>query len=198
MVEPELLLGKWKKDVMVYGEKKTLDGLVVAGGGHYERCAKKKPYEGYVGSKYTTVQMEAGDMSLREAADKELKEEIGIDPYNVKVTQELGYMDHVFSDPRCHGLRFIFLRWVDQQPHPSTELSSVLSIPVSQMHKLCDREIFWNSPDGKRLGLILGHDEYAKLVLSHPDTIDFISGLKVKADQTTPQSGFGQQWSLAK
>jgi hypothetical protein len=36
MAEPELLLGEWKKDVKVYGNKQTVHGLVVGAGGHYE------------------------------------------------------------------------------------------------------------------------------------------------------------------
>jgi ADP-ribose pyrophosphatase YjhB (NUDIX family) len=195
MSEPELLLGKWKKDVTVYGEKQTLEGLVIAGGGHYERCAKKAVISTYVaGRGNVPFKYEEGDMCLKDAADKELKEEIGIDPQNIKTTQELGYVDDVFSDPRCHGVRFVFLRWVDQAPRPSSELTSVLSIPVSQMQKLCDREIFWNAPDGKKLGLILNHDTYSKLILAHPQTLDFISGIKVKADQVQT-TGFGRQWS---
>ena len=196
MAEPELLLGRWKKDVTVYGEKQTLEGLVVAGGGHYERCAKKPAINSYVSGKgHVSVQMESGDLCLRSAADKELKEEIGIDTQNIKATLELGIVDDVFGDPRCHGLRVPFLRWVEQAPRPSEELTNVLSIPVSQMQRLCDREIFWTSPDNKRMGLILNHDLYAKLILSHPQTLEFVTGIKVKADSAGP-SGFssGRVW----
>ncbi len=196
MAEPELLLGRWKKDVMVYGEKQTLEGLVIAGGGHYERCAKKAPITVYSpGKGNVNVQMEQGDMCLRNAADKELKEEIGIDPRNIKATQELGFMDDVFSDPRCHGLRFIYLRWVEQPPRPSDELTNVLSIPVSQMPKLWDREIQWTSPDGKEMGLILNHDNYAKVILNHPQVTEFLTGIKVQADSAQPQGfGAGRLW----
>lgn len=191
MLEPELLLGRWKKEVEVYGVKQSLEGLVIAGGGHYERCAKKSPIPSASGYGNGIVP-EAGDVSLREAADKELKEEIGIDRLQVKATQEFGCMDDMLNDSRCHGIRHIFLRWVDQAPRPSSELSNVLSVPVSQMSKLYNREINWRSPDGKLLGMILNHDLYARLILEHPQTIDFISSIKQKAAGQHSRSG--QMW----
>jgi hypothetical protein len=69
MAEPCVLLGQWKKDVVMYGEKATLEGLAIAGGGHYERCANKPQLSGTRG----LVTLEPGDLSLRAAADKELK-----------------------------------------------------------------------------------------------------------------------------
>jgi 8-oxo-dGTP pyrophosphatase MutT (NUDIX family) len=172
MNEPELLLGRWKKDVVVYGDKKNLEGLVVAGGGHYERCARK-PIE----SQFHLV-YEEGDMDLRLAADKELTEEIGIDCHNVLQTKELGYIDYVFNDPRYHGVRHVFLRWVDQEPTATSELSNIVSVPVSQMHYLYNREIPWTLPDGTKLGLILNHDIYVKLILHMQPVLDFIANIK--------------------
>ena len=93
MVEPELLLGRWKKDVVVYGSKQSLEGLVIAGGGHYERCANKPKIQ------YTSATFEQGDMSLRAAADKELKEEIGIDPVNIKLLKNWDIWTRSFQIP---------------------------------------------------------------------------------------------------
>lgn len=56
MDQPELLLGEWKKKVKLYGSEETIHGLVVGGGGHYERMGERNS------------KMEAGHLSAREAA----------------------------------------------------------------------------------------------------------------------------------
>ena len=191
MQEPMLLLGRWKKEVQVYGEKQTLEGLVIAGGGHYERCARKPVI--WTGS--ASVKLEAGDMSLREAANKEMNEEMGIDADNVKATVPLGYMDDVFSDPRCHGVRFAYLRWVEQEPRASEELKNIIAAPISLLRDLANREKQWTSPEGKKFGLILNHDQFLRLIITHPQVTDFLASIKVAAEQRRTPSAGVSMWS---
>lgn len=177
MSQPHLLIGRWKKQVEIYGTLTELEGLVLAGGGHYERMAKKGPI--YDNMMSRSIMPEGGDFSLRAAADKELGEEIGIDPRNVKATRELGMMDDVFSDPRCHGLRAgIYLRWIDQAPRSTEELKSVIAIPVDQLHRLYNNTDKWKFPDGKEFGFILNHDKLIRMIMKHPDTMDFLALIK--------------------
>src|SRR6185295_48583 len=109
------------------------------------------------------------------AADKEMKEEIGIDLRNTKATVPLGYMDHVFSDPRCHGVRFVYLRWVEQEPKSSAELQNVVAAPLSVLSALCSGEQKWRAPDGREFGLILNHDLFLRVVMLHPMTAAFLA-----------------------
>lgn len=182
MMEPMLLLGRWRKPCDIYGNATTLEGLVLAAGGHYERMANKKSLPDRNNGEY--VKFEMGDISLRAAADKEIKEEVGIDPRNIKFTQEFGMMDDVFSDPRCHGIRAgIFLRWVEQTPSPTDELKDILAIPVSQLGMLYNNVAKWKFADGKEFGFILGHDKLVRMVMKHPQTLDFLALVKTFYDK---------------
>lgn len=176
MAEPHLLLGRWKKTVDVYGQNTSLEGLVVAAGGHYERMGNKKGFTGTnIYGSQIYLSFEDGDMSLKEAADKEIKEEVGIDPKLIRASREFGLMDDVFGDPRCHGIRYITLRWVEQMPKASEELKDIVAIPVSQLSVLYGGTSNWRFPDGKECGLILGHDKLIRYVIEHPDVIEFLS-----------------------
>jgi ADP-ribose pyrophosphatase YjhB (NUDIX family) len=196
MGEPCVLLGHWAKDVIMYGDKVVLEGLAIAGGGHYERCANKpKSIMGNAG-KYVTP--EAGDLSLRQAADKELKEEIGVNPRNIRATHELGYMDDVFADGRYHGVRHIYLRWLEQDTVRGTsELSTIVATPLSMLPALCRGEIPW-TPEGttKELGLILGHDRLLRLVFTLPATQEFIEFVKNTADAAAMQPQLGRAFGF--
>jgi ADP-ribose pyrophosphatase YjhB (NUDIX family) len=164
---PELVLGIWsKKDIQIHGEKHALyECLALAGGGHYERMGKKSAYLG-----------EAGDMSAQIAADKELKEEIGIDrARGVKiVTHHLGVFDDPLAEPRAHYYRDIYLRWIEQEPRPSAELKTVITLPVDQVEALCNKQTCLHLSSDRKLTLGLGHDKLIALVMSHPDTKDFL------------------------
>jgi ADP-ribose pyrophosphatase YjhB (NUDIX family) len=194
MPEPYLLLGRWTKNVEVYGEKTNMDVLALAAGGHYERVGNKaRLYDRESGS---YVDFEPGDFSLREAADKEIKEETGVDPKLIRATRDFGMMDDVFGDPRCHGLRAaIYLRWVEQAPVASEELKSIVAVPVSQMHHLYNNRVKWRFPDGKELSMAgLGHDRVARYVLTHPETQEFLTLIRTFYEQH-PQAAapvFGQ------
>lgn len=190
MEEPYLVLGRWQKRVEVYGEVTDMDVLALAGGGHYERMGNRtRRYDTQTG-KY--IEFEQGDFSMREAADKEVKEEIGVDPKLIRATRFFGMMDDVFGDPRCHGLRAgIYLRWIEQPPSTSAELKNIVAIPVSQLHLLTERKSKWRFADGKELELGLGHDKLIKLVLAHPDTQAFLTLIRTYYDVQTRNFGNG-------
>jgi ADP-ribose pyrophosphatase YjhB (NUDIX family) len=175
MPEPALVLGRWaKKGVSIYGTKRDVEGLVIAAGGHKERMAKKP------------ARYEEGDMSLREAADKEIKEEVGVDPRNIRVTKEFGLMDDVFGDPRCDGMRaMMYLRWIEQNPKPTEELKNIIAVPVSQLGKLARNEVKWRFSDGKEMGLILGHDKVLRLLMRHPTVNDFLALIRTYHENHT-------------
>lgn len=181
MDEPHLLLGRWTKKAKIYGEEMLNDILVVAAGGHYETMGAKP------------AGFEPGDMSLRQAADKELKEEVGIDRRNVKYTHYLGAFDDVLREPRAHGVSHVFLRWVEQAPRPSEELKDILSVPVSQLATLCDPDmrVPWIAPDGKELFLGLGHDKLIAAVLTLPTTQGFLAAVRTAYDPPEPAAPFG-------
>jgi 8-oxo-dGTP pyrophosphatase MutT (NUDIX family) len=182
--EPKLILGLWDKEVEIFGVKQRVRGLALGGGGHYERCARKA--DGF----------EPGDMSLRAAADKELNEEVGISRgagAGRIVTRELGFIDDPLQEPRAHYERFVYLRWVEQEPKPSSELKKILMVPLSIVPSLCDRRIGWTDPtDGAQLGLVLGHDKLLRLIMSHPDTQSFLANVATFYD-TDCTTGLSQQ-----
>ena len=182
-IEPHLILGLWdKKDVEIFGHKQHVKGLVLAAGGHYERMANKIARPG----KWETigVQFEQGDMTLREAADKELSEEIGIDRKTSRIiTRELGFMDDPLAEPRAHYLRCIYLRWIEQAPKTSAELKKALAVPVSRVKDLCARKTVWKDANGNEFGLELNHDLLIGLILSHPDTNAFLANISTVYDR---------------
>jgi len=176
-VEPHLILGLWdKKNVEIYGTKQDVKGLVLAGGGHYERMANKKARPGRTVD-FGVPNFEEGDISLLDAADKELREEIGIDKKNVRMTRELGLLDDFLSEPRAHYVRFAFLRWIEQPPKTSDELKTVIALPVSQLKGLCDRSETWKNARGEEFSLELNHDKLIKLILAHPETQAFLANI---------------------
>jgi hypothetical protein len=61
-------------------------------------------------------------------------------------------MDDVFSDPRYHGVRHIFLRWLDQEaPRGTEELKNIVAAPLSILPAFCRGEIPW-VPEGDDQG----------------------------------------------
>jgi 8-oxo-dGTP pyrophosphatase MutT (NUDIX family) len=172
MKEPCVLFGKWKKNVEIYGKKRELEGLVLAGGGHYERMANKSPHTFHTAYRSCSVNFESGDIDLRSAADKELSEEVGIDKKNIKFTKELGLMDDVFSDPRCHGVRYIYLRWVEQTPKATDELKNIVAVPLSDLHYLANKKPY--PVKDKEYALILNHHTLLKCIMSMDVTQNFL------------------------
>jgi len=190
MKEPEIIVGRWTKKQVCYGEKVEIDGLALANGGHHERRGKRKP------AAFGKPGYEEGDFSLVHARDKEMKQETGIDRYQVKATKEFGWMDYCLQDPRRHGVRFITLRWIEEAPKPSDELKNVIGIPLSFLPKLIARKDFYfpkGWPAGKPgLGLILGHDLLLELLLAHKDFQAFLSSIVAHYQQQQhAPAGFG-------
>ena len=73
----------------------------------------------------------------------------------IKATELVAVMDDAFNDPRTHGIRIVYLRWVEIEPKSryilnredgrltslSEELKSIISVPVSKLSALADRTI---------------------------------------------------------
>jgi ADP-ribose pyrophosphatase YjhB (NUDIX family) len=169
MKEPLLLLGEWRKNVTIYGTKTDVHGLVVAGGGHYET----------MGNRGTAI--EAGHMSMSEAADREVFEEVKIPKDRLKATQFLGFVDNVFNDPRTHGIRNIYLRHVEMEPSATDELKTVIAAPVSMLHDLCTGKQTYQTDKGLSLGFILNHESMVEFVMNHPDVKQFVARIQETA-----------------
>ena len=166
MSEPCILFGRFQKEDDCYGSKTLIKGLVIAAGGHYEAMGKRP--NGY----------EEGHMSTRDAADKELFEEVKIKPEHCLDTCLVGSVDDVFNDPRKHGLRYVFLRHVDCDPQATEELKAVLAVPMSDVHRLLDGTAV--RVNGEELRLVLNHDRFLEKVLRLPDVQAFISNVTLK------------------
>lgn len=199
---PQVIIGVWdKKNINIFGKLQNIRGLVLAGGGHVERMGDKSwrpAYAGNIGVNMSSAlkKLEEGDPDLRSAADKELSEEIGIDRKHCTiVTQELGFMDDLFSDPRAHYLRCIFLRWIDQPPKPSEELKTVINVPLPQLAAICARKLSWTAPDGVSLGLELNHDTLIRLIMALPATQKFIENMKTYFKNKTSKMT-SEEWEV--
>ena len=167
MKEPELVVGRWKKKVQMFGEDVAVDGLALAGGGHCERpCDRSK--HSPPGAKY-----EAGSMSTRLAADQELKEEIGIDKKKLRASRYFGTEENFLRDGRKALITHIYLRWIEDKPSSSDELRSVYGIPLSRLETLCSRELPFTAADGTELYLELGHDKLIAQVMHTQSAADF-------------------------
>jgi ADP-ribose pyrophosphatase YjhB (NUDIX family) len=176
MSEVCILLGRWTKSVNVYGRKQEVDGLVLAGGGNMERMGNKRGFRDPWGSSISKP-FEDGHMTLRQCADAELSEEIGVDPRLVRATVELGSVDFALGDPRLHCYRGgIFLRWIEQQPKATAELKKIVAIPISQIRMLTSGQHKWKFAD-KEVGLELGHDWLIDTILTMPTTQAFIQAI---------------------
>lgn len=159
MPEPVLLLGEFKKSASMYGQPPTqIHGWVVAGGGHAEAKGIK------------LFGVEAGSVTLKAAADKELEEETKIPLDKVRAWTLFGAIDRPDNDPRRHGLRSaIFLRWVDTYPQSTQELKKFVGVPLSQLPALCNQGSYNGLP------LVLGHADMIRMVMDDIDTREFIN-----------------------
>jgi hypothetical protein len=184
-----------------------VQGVVLAGGGYYERSANK------VGAPAYGRKWEEGDMSALDAANKELTEEVGINKKQGVhiVTRCLGYLDDPTAEPRSvphlrfymfrylilsyslcltrsHYFRLIYLRWVEQEPRASAELKTIVTLPISQIVPLCKKQFSIPDPTqpGKSYNLILKHDRLLRLIMEHPETMDFLTNVSQVFDQVQP------------
>lgn len=154
-----------------------------------ERTAKKKDYYNQAVGRIP-VPFEDGHITIRECADAELKEEVGIDRSLVRATIEFGCMDSAFNDPRAHYIRHIFLRWVETPPKSSAELKNVFAIPLSQLPVLINRSQKL-SIGNTALELQLNHDKLLELVLSTPFAKAFVDSIMHFYDQPTGALTYG-------
>jgi ADP-ribose pyrophosphatase YjhB (NUDIX family) len=189
MPEPHLVLGRWTKQAKVWGKMQNNDDLVVAAGGHVERPGTRVQ-QGYG----QQPKYEAGDLSIRAAADKEIKEEIGLNKADIKQTVYLGVFEDALRDPRRAGISHVFLRWIETEPKTSAELKNVVTVPVSHLPALCARQTCWNSPDGKQITLGLNHHILIQTVMQIQETLDFLMLIRTFYDSAPPQQ---QAWGPA-
>jgi ADP-ribose pyrophosphatase YjhB (NUDIX family) len=127
--------------------------------------------------------VEKGHMCISEASVSEVFEELQIHKSDIKATKMLGVIDDIENDPRMHGIRFIYLRWVETEPKKSDELKSIVSVPISLLNNLAERRVAWPNKEGKPLGMVLNHDKMIKLVMAHPDTQKFLTNIKERSAQ---------------
>lgn len=173
--EPCVVLGLWDKEKEVNGAKVRIRGLVLAGGGHYEIMGRPRPNEtqlDYGMNKYYTFK-EPGHMSEREAADAELKEEIGMDRRHVLYTEKILTYDSVLRDPLKHCVGSVYFRFIDRPPGASEELKQVFLVPVSRVVEMVRGETFPISMDDE-VRLVLGHDKLLKWILTLPNVHELL------------------------
>lgn len=103
----------------------------------------------------------------------------------------LGFVDKVLNDPRTHGLRFVYLRWIEQPPRSTEEIKLIVPTPLSALRDLVEGRISVNTPSGEQLSFILNHDEYIAAVMSHPVTKAFIANITTQATARASYSPFG-------
>lgn len=163
MTEPVLVLGEFKKDVDINGEKVKMHGLCVAAGGHYERLGRRPAYF-----------KDKGAPDLIDAALSELEEEINVTEDGIVASEYVGFIDHPSNDPRKHVVRHVILRWIDIDPTESEELARLVCVPLSRVDDLMNGKIRIKV-EGEPLGFVLGHDSFLKLVLTLPNVVSFIN-----------------------
>jgi hypothetical protein len=155
-----LVMGEFNKK-MPDGE--TIHGWAIAAGGHYESTGRGPPG------------LEKGDICLRAAADKEMKEEIKISQDQVLAQQHIAMIDHL-NDPRFPCLRSVFFRIASIDPSTSEELKHIVVVPFSILSGLCSGHYGYPNPKNlaERLPVVLNHDRLILTVMSLPAAGEFI------------------------
>lgn len=165
MEEPVLVLGVFNKEAMVHGTSSRVHGLAIAAGGHYERMGARP-----------TFCRDAGDVDMVAAAQKELTEEIGVEPQDVVASKYVGFIDDCNGDPRKHVIRHIFLRHINVHPRESEELQALVCVPLSQLDALIDGDL-QVTVEGTPLGFVLNHGQVIRTTLRLPGTQEFIDAI---------------------
>jgi len=169
----KLVLGRFNKSQTINGRARQLDGLVVAAGGHVERN----------GDKSGIRNSEPGDVTLREAADKELREEIGIDRNHVVGTHYLGFIEDCLNDPSGDGTRHVFLRFVNKAPEESDELKDVYAVPIDKLDALIlGKQKITSGKDKKELSFVKNHGRLIQIARRIPGYEDFLAAVNVVID----------------
>ena len=175
----KIVLGRFNKQRKVFGENVQIDGLVVAAGGHVEINGDKSNLKNYPAKKAEKVKVEPGDVSLLEAANKELKEEIGIDRNHIVGTYYLGLIKDCLNDTTVDCIRHVFLRFISKAPKESEELADVYAVPIEKLDDLLDGTRKIESPkDGKELSFVKGHDTLLKIVQRLDGNGDFLATIQ--------------------
>ncbi len=174
MSVPLLLCGEWRKRVSQYGGPVELvHGLALGGGGHRERMGRRDA-AGY----------EKGAMDTREAADRELIEELKVPAQLVSVTLPVALFDSALNDPRMDGLRVCYARWLRVNPQASEELRSIHGIPIDALFRFAQDNVpvQVTNAAGVPLHFVLNHDVFIKALILLEPLRKFIECMRVYAD----------------
>ena len=118
-----------------------------------------------------------GHMSELIAANNELKEEIGVDKRSLLYTERVCSYDDVERDPRSHYVGAVYFRFFKVEPQPSSELKTIVAVPLSQLGSLVQGQPFiMPRADGsyEELPLVLGHDRLLAQVISLPNVQELL------------------------
>lgn len=184
-----VVLGLWDKDhTSPTGEKTRIIGWTLAGGGHYESSGvRRAPRTTNSYSSAPAIKFEDGDIDWWNSANKELTEEVGVIPENIRATLPIAvYDDPLKEDPRFPGVELIYARWV-QQAQSSKELKKIALVPLSQIAMLLNPNYPGTiNANGVAHKIVLGHDRLLRHMLNLPQTQKFIQQIKQMCGIQTP------------
>lgn len=182
MTEPELVLGEFNKKCKfsANGEEKSVHGLCLAAGGHFER----------MGWRPNTYGEREGSIDLLDAGLQEMVEEIGVQESGIVESLDVGFVDCPLSDPRKHITRHAVVRWIDADPSTSEELQTLLCVPLSKLGDLIGGRISVTSKrTGTQLGFVLGHDHFIQQIWQLPNVRKMVE--RIKRNQMVQEQKFG-------
>jgi len=149
-----ILMGYWKKEVLINNKKQVHEGITVVPGGHYERMGRRNP----------KITKEKGDRDQLNSALKELEEETGIK--KIKDLKPICIIDRSDNDPRTHVLRTVFTAYTKEMPKSTEEIQDFFHIPVSELGKIIrEKRVKYN---GKTMRFALNHDIMLEIVSKLP------------------------------
>jgi len=143
---PHVPIGLFDKTKMTYrGEKERICGAVMCGG-HVENGGYAKPGE---------LPAE-GDLTIYDAAKKELEEELHITKFDEEYPlKQVGLFDYTASDPRNRIITNLFTGLALEEPQISDEIQKVRLISVEDLKAAIDKNLI--EIDGKEYEFVLGH-----------------------------------------
>lgn len=149
-------------------------GLVLPGGGHVEtlndRTTTLKSQLGY------GERLEEGHASIRDAADKELHEEMKINPKYVIATKMVAIVNRTRQDLSKQGVSYVFLRAVHGLGSSTSEVKTLVYVKMSELDSILKRETY--EINGEDVPFTNGHKELIQLITALPETAAFCTALE--------------------
>lgn len=159
-----VLMGYWKKEVLINNKKQTHEGITIVPGGHYERMGKRNP----------KITKEHGDKDQFHSAIKELQEETGIK--NIKKLTPICIIDRSDNDPRTHVVRMVFCGYTKEMPKSTEEIQDFYHIPVQDLNKIIkENKVVYN---GKTMKFALNHNVMLDIVSKLPAFKQYIKQIR--------------------